>query len=678
MNNPLLQDYNTPFETTPFAAIKPLHFKPALEQAINDAHRVIDRIKEQTDKASFKNTIERLEYSSEAVGRIAELFFNLNSAETNAEIQALARELSPLLSKFGNDIALDEQLFTRVKAVYDKQEEFELNTEQRRLLEKTYQSFVRNGASLSAKEKEQVRQLDEELSQLSLQFGENTLAAMNEYVMWLESEEELAGLPEHLVEAAAAAAEERGKKGAYAITLHMPSYLPFMTYADNRKRREELARAFGSRNFKGDKNDNQQIVQQIVKLRHQRAQLLGFENHAAYVLKERMAQSPAQVQQFLHEILEPALPAAKQEVQELAQFAERRDGLPKLQSWDKAYYQEKLKQEKLALDEEKLKPYFPLHQVVEGAFNVAHKLYGLQFEERSDIPKYHPDVQTFAVSNARGAHQAVLYADFFPRDGKRSGAWMTQYRGQQRKDGRNERPQVSIVCNFTKPGNGRPSLLTFQEVLTLFHEFGHALHGMMANTTYPSLSGTNVRWDFVELPSQIMENWCYQKEALQLFARHYETGAAIPNEMIEALRASATFMEGTATVRQVSLAQLDMSYHALQNPDIADVGEHEKQAMEPFRLFPAVEGSNISSTFGHIFQGGYSAGYYSYKWAEVLDADAFELFLEQGIFNREVADRFQELLASGDTLHPAELYRRFRGQDPDPRALLRRAGLIKA
>ena len=672
-----MNKYQTPFETTPFTKIKPEHFKPALEEAISDAHLAIKAIKEQSEPATFENTIEKLEYSSESVGRVAEVFFNLNSAETNEDIQNLARELSPMLSKFGNDIALDEQLFKQVKEVYDKKEELRPNGEQQRLLEKTYQSFVRNGANLSPEAKEKVRKLDEELSQLSLQFGENTLAATNEYVMWIEKEEELAGLPQHLVEAAAAEAEERGKKGQYAITLHMPSYLPFMTYADNRKRREELARAFGSRNFKDDKNDNQKIVKQIVKLRHQRAQLLGYSNHAAYILEERMAESPQKVQQFLKEILEPALPAAKQEVNELRTFAERRDGLKELQAWDKAYYQEKLKQEKLALDEEKLKPYFPLHQVIEGAFTVAHKLYGIHFEERTDIPKYHPDVKTFAVSNAEGEHVAVFYADFFPRKGKRSGAWMTQYRGQQRKNGDNERPHMSIVCNFTKPGKDRPSLLTFQEVLTLFHEFGHSLHGMMANTTYPSLASPNVRWDFVELPSQIMENWCYEKEALHLFARHYKTGEPIPDDLVEALRDSATFMEGTATVRQVSLATLDMSYHAIDSAEIDDVGKHEKQVMKTFRLFPPVEGSNISTTFGHIFQGGYSAGYYSYKWAEVLDADAFELFVEKGIFNREVAHNFQELLALGDTLHPSELYRRFRGQDPDPKALLRRAGLVK-
>jgi len=671
--NPLLTPYDTPFETVPFHRIEPQHFMPALQRAMEETREIITQIKNRKQPANFSNTIEALEYSSERLGHIAELFFNLNSAETNEEIQSLAREISPALAAFSNEIALDKELFAKVEAVAQSTEKETLTQEQQRLLEKTYRSFQRNGAALPEAQKEQLREYDQKLAELSTAFGEKTLAAVNSYYLAINDEAELTGLPEPVKEAAREEARERQLAEEYAFTLQITSYLPFMTYAENRRRREELARAYGSRNASGDAHDTRSEVRQIAELRYQRAQLLGYPDHASYVLEERMAQTPQKVQDFLEELQEAALPPAQREWKALSTFAAERDDITELQSWDKAYYEEKLKQARFQLNEEELKPYFPLPQVLEGAFTIAAKLYGLTFAERPDIPRYHPDVQAYAVSRM-GDHLAVLYTDFFPRKGKRAGAWMTQYRGQQRKDGRNERPQISMVCNFSKPGKDRPSRLTFQEVLTLFHEFGHCLHGMLADTTYPSLSGTHVRWDFVELPSQIMENWCYQKEALALFARHYESGEPLPDAKIEALRASATFMEGMATLRQVSLAQLDLSYH-LGEP-AGDVLKHEQEVMAPFQLIPRVEGSNISTTFSHIFQGGYAAGYYSYKWAEVLDADAFELFQELGIFNEKVAERFRQLLSSGDTIHPSVLYRRFRGKDPDPRALLRRAGLL--
>ena len=677
MQNPFLEQFNTPFETTPFDKIKPEHFLPALEESIKEARAEIETIKNQDEEPTFENVIEKLEYSGQRMNRVAETFFNLNNAETNEEIQKIAHDFSPKISSFANDIALDPDLFAKVKAVYDQKGNLPLSTEQERLLEKTYQSFTRNGANLNEEDKERIRAIDQELSQLSLQFGENLLAATNDYALIVEDENRLQGLPEHLIEQARKEAKERGKEGAFAFTLQMPTYRPFVTYAEDRALREEISKAYGSRAFKGDDNDNSEPIRKITELRHERAQILGFSNHAEYVLQRRMAETPQKVHSFLDEILDYAKPAAERELQELSEFARERDGIQQLQKWDSAFYQEKLKQARFEIDDEQLKPYFELDKVIQGAFKVAEKLYGFQFVERQDIPKYHPDVKTYEVRTAAGEHQAVFYADFFPRAGKRSGAWMTEFRGQMVYNGENVRPHVSIVCNFTKPAKNRPSLLTFDEVLTLFHEFGHSLHCMMGNTTYPGLSGTNVLWDFVELPSQIMENWCYEKETLDLFAEHYETGEKIPAELVERLRESATFMEGMATVRQVSLSRLDMSYHDGRVTKIKDVGQHEIDAMEETRLLPLVPGNNMSTTFHHIFQGGYSAGYYSYKWAEVLDADAYELFKEKGVFNPEVADKFQTLLASGDSVHPSELYRRFRGKDPDPKALLRRAGLLQ-
>jgi peptidyl-dipeptidase Dcp len=672
--NPLLKEFNTVLGTVPFEAIKTEHYLPALKSAITEGLAEVQAICDQPEAPSFSNTILALENSGQRVSTIAEVFFNLNSAETNEEIQMLARDFSPLLSEYRNDIILNPTLFERVKSVYAAADALDLDQEDRMLLDKTYRSFERNGALLDSEAQKRLRNLDQQLAQLSLQFGENVLAETNRYELFL-NEEEVAGLPDYAKEAAAEEAKAKGQEGKYFIGLQAPSYIPFMTYAQNRDLRKKLLLAYGSKAFKGDEYDNQETIQNIVKLRHERANLLGYKSHADYVLSERMARSPQEVWDFLAKLEEVALPAAQKELNELEAYAQAKDSIDKLQRWDLSYYQEQLKQERYEIDDTKLKPYFELNRVIDGAFAVAQKLYGIRFEERKDIQKYHPDVITYEVKNADGSHLAVFYADFFPREGKRNGAWMTSYRSQKMTEKGDQRPHVSIVCNFTKPGKSTPSLLTFNEVLTLFHEFGHSLHGILAQGKYASLSGTNVYWDFVELPSQIMENWCYQKECLDLFAHHYQNGSALPGEWVEKLKASATFMEGFATVRQLSFAKLDMAWHdGLPSHDT--VSEQEEAVFASTALFPAQEETNMSCSFSHIFQGGYSAGYYSYKWAEVLDADAFELFLEKGLFDPETATKFRALLAAGGSEHPAVIYKRFRGKDPDPKALLRRAGLL--
>ena len=609
---------------------------------------------------------------------MSEIFFNLNSAETNEEIQKIAQEVSPLLTEYGNDILLNKDLFKRIKAVWETTDKNKLTIEQNRLLEKSYKSFTRNGALLNAEQKEELREINTKLSLLSLKFGENILAETNKYEKVLDNIEDLDGLPEYAIEAAADVAKEKGQEGKWILTLDAPSYMPFMTYSTNRVLREELAKKFGSRSFKGDDLDNQENVKEIASYRYKRAQLLGYKSHAHFVLEERMAETPEKVKSFLDDLLVHAEPAAKTDVEEVKQFAKNLDDLEELKRWDFGFYSEKLKKKKYEIDDELLKPYFKLENVIDGAFQVAEKLYGISFTERTDIPIYHDDVSTYEVRNDDGSLVSIFYADFFPRKGKRNGAWMTSYRSQKRKGGENIRPLVSIVCNFTKPTPTKPSLLTFNEVTTLFHEFGHALHGMLADSTYAGLSGTNVYWDFVELPSQIMENWCFEKECLDLFAKHYRTGEAIPEEYIQKIKDSASFQEGYMTARQLSFGLLDMAWHGGDPTGITSVGDFENEAMAPTQVLPTMKGTNMSCAFSHIFQGGYSAGYYSYKWAEVLDADAFELFKEKGLFDKETASKFRTLLSSGGTIHPMELYKAFRGREPKVEALLKRAGLVKA
>ncbi|MDD7886401.1 M3 family metallopeptidase [Flavivirga sp. 57AJ16] len=684
--NILIKPFETVYNSAPFSKIDNNDFLPAFKQAIIEAKSEIDAIVKNDEAPTFKNTIEALDFSGEQLDRISSIFFNLNAAETNDTIQKIAQEVSPLLSEFSNDITLNEDLFKRVKAVYGIKDTLDLTVEQQTLLDKKYKSFSRNGANLSENKKQELRDIDKQLSKLTLKFGENVLAETNAFEMLINNEDDLSGLPEGAKEAAKQLAESREKEG-WLFTLDYPSYIPFMTYADNRALRKKLALAAGAKAFKGDALDNQENILQIVKLRFQRANLLGYKTHAHFVLEERMAKTPETVESFLNELLEKAKPAAEREFKNLESFAKELDNIDQLEKWDGAYYSEKLKQKLFNLDDEKLKPYFKLENVIHGAFTVANKLFDLNFEEIDSIDTYHEDVLTYKVTNNHGDLIAIFYADFFPRAGKRNGAWMTSYKPQSIKNGINERPHISIVCNFTKPvlssvegaTKSKPSLLTFNEVTTLFHEFGHALHGMLANTTYPSLSGTSVFWDFVELPSQVLENWCYEKEALELFATHYETGDLIPMDLVEKIKESATFHEGMQTLRQISFGLLDMSWHANESPEaIKSVKAHETEAFKNTALYPDVLENCMSTSFSHIFQGGYSSGYYSYKWAEVLDADAFEYFKETGIFNKTVADKFKEhILSQGGTENPMTLYKRFRGKAPKPEALLRRAGLLK-
>jgi len=669
--------FTTPYNTAPFSRIKTSDFLPAFKSAIKNAKAEIDTIVKSTNTPTFENTIVALDFSGAQLDRISSIFFNLNSAETNDDIQKIAQEISPLLSEFGNDITLNEDLFKRIKTVYDSKNNLNLTPEQSTLLDKRYKSFSRNGANLNEIDKSKLREIDKELSQLTLKFGENVLAETNTFEMLITNEEELLGLPEGTKEAAKQLAESKDKKG-WLFTLDYPSYIPFVTYADNRELRKKMTLAFGSKAFKNDELDNQNNVLKIANLRYQRANLLGYQTHAHFVLEERMAQTPEKVTQFLNDLLEKAKPAAEREFKNLEQFAKDLDGIDQLQKWDASYYSEKLKQKLFSLDDEKLKPYFKLENVIDGAFTVADKLFGLKFESIDTIDKYHEDVLTYKVIDSRGELVSIFYADFFPRTGKRNGAWMTSYKSQFIKEGNNERPHISIVCNFTKPTKSKPSLLTFNEVTTLFHEFGHALHGMLANTTYPSLSGTSVYWDFVELPSQVLENWCYEEETLSLFAKHYETGEVIPMDLVKKIKESATFHQGMQTLRQISLGLLDMSWHNQNPSSITNVKAHEVNSFKNTSLYPDVVTNCMSTAFSHIFQGGYSSGYYSYKWAEVLDADAFDYFKKEGIFNKTVATKFKDhVLSKGGTESPMVLYKRFRGQEPKPEALLKRAGLLQ-
>ena len=671
--NPLLNK----FPSAPFSTINNEHYLPAFKQLIEDTKAEIHSIVLNTDEATFQNTVEALECTGEQLNLVSSIFFNLNGAETNDEIQKIAQEVSPLLSNFRNDLLLNEELFSKVKKVFDQRHELSLNTEEYRLLEIQYKGFARNGANLSDADKQKLREIDSELAKLTLKFGENVLADTNAYQMHLTAEGDLEGLPEGIKEAAAMAARDRELEG-WVITLDYPSYIPFMKYAKNRALRKELSLAFGARGFQANDHNNEKNVLRIATLRHERALLLGYESHAHFVLEERMAETPQKVTGFLKNLLEKAKPAALIEFEELSTFAKDLDGISELQKWDGAYYAEKLKQQRFDLDDEKLKPYFELDKVIAGVFSVANKLFGLNFEPTESVDTYHEDVKTYNVTDQEGTFVALFYADFHPRPGKRNGAWMTSFRPQQIKDGVNERPHISIVCNFTKPTATKPSLLTFNEVTTLFHEFGHALHGMLANTTYSGLSGTNVYWDFVELPSQVLENWCYEKETLELFAKHFETEENIPMELVQKIKDSSTFHEGMQTLRQLSFGLLDMAWHGGDPSEISNVKEFENKAFESTRLYPETPSTCMSTSFSHIFQGGYSAGYYSYKWAEVLDADAFEYFKKEGIFNKKVAAKFKDnVLSRGGTQDPMELYVKFRGHKPDPDALLRRAGLLK-
>ena len=672
----LQQKFQTKHDTAPFYSIKIEDYQPAFIENIQSTKIEIDAITNNPQKPTFENTIEALEFSGDALDRLSSIFFNLNSAETSDEMQKIAQEVTPLLTEFSNDITLNEDLFKRIKTVYEQKNSLNLSTEQTTLLDKKFKSFSRNGALLSEEKKSKLREIDTELAKLKLTYGENILAETNNYQLHISNESDLKGLPEGTIEAAKSLAKSKDLEG-YVFTLDMPSYLPFMTYLDNRELRKELAIAAGKKGFQKNEFDNQEITLKIAKLRFERANLLGYKTHSHFVLEERMAQNPEKVKSFLNDLLAKAKPAAEREFAELSAFAKELDGIDQLQKWDSAYYSEKLKQKLFNLDDEKLKPYFQLENVLDGAFIIANKLFGLTLTEVFDIDKYHEEVTTYEVKDEFGELVSIFYADFFPRKGKRNGAWMTSFKSQYIKDGKNQRPHISNVCNFTKPTETKPSLLTFNEVTTLFHEFGHGLHGMLANTVYPSLSGTSVFWDFVELPSQIMENWCYEPEALALFAKHYQTGEIIPQEYVEKIKESAGFQEGIATLRQLSFGLLDMAFHSNDPTEISDIKAFEKEAFEGTTLYPDVAENCMSVSFSHIFAGGYSSGYYSYKWAEVLDADAFAYFQEKGIFDQETARKFRDnVLSQGGTELPMELYKRFRGQEPKTDALLKRAGLL--
>jgi len=673
-NNPLLSDFNTYLNTIPFSKITPEHFKPAIEKYIAETRKEISEITQNPEKPDFKNTIEALEFSGMQLSLIQNILMNINSAETTDEWQKVTEEVLPVLQDFYNEISQNKALFKRIEQVKESVNRKDLTPEQQMLLDKTYKSFVRNGAHLNQQDQKTLKRIDQELTRLKLQFNKNILHETNAFELHITDEKQLSGLPDSEKQRAAQVARKKHKKG-WIFTLHGPSFTGFMKYADNRDLRRKMLLAYGSRGYQDNAYNNSQIVLDIARLRKERANLLGYNTHADYVLEERMAETPQNVLDFLNQLHQAAFSKAKEDVNKLAQWA-KKDGLASIERWDVAYYMNKLQKSELNLDEQELKAYFPLENVLEGVFTIAQKLYGLRFKETDKIDTYHPDVRTFEVYDEKDHFKAVFYADFHPRPGKRQGAWKTAYKGQWKKDGKDSRPHISIVTNFTQATGDQPALLNFNEVTTLFHEFGHALHGILAQTTYPSLSGTNVYWDFVELPSQIMENWAYEKEALDLFARHYQTGETIPQKFVDGIQKKLRFMEGYATNRQLSFGFLDMGwhYHFAPSQD-KDIGQFEKTQMAKTKVLPESDKTNMSAGFSHIFPGGYAAGYYSYKWAEVLDADAFAYFKEKGIFNSEVAAKFKKILESGGTQHPMELYQQFRGRKPKIDALLQRAGL---
>ncbi|WP_372649350.1 M3 family metallopeptidase [Draconibacterium sp.] len=674
--NPLLEDFNTPHNAAPFDKIKNEHFMPAFEEGIKQGKADVEKIKNNQEAPTFENTIVALDEVGRLLTRTSGVFFNLLSSETNDELQSIAQEVSPMLTAFQNDISLDPLLFERVKAVYNKKDELDLTTEQQTLLENNYIGFVRSGANLSDADKEKFREYSTELSKLSLDFGENVLKETNKYELNITDKSKLAGLPEGALEAAAGKAKAKDQEG-WTFDISMPSYLPVLQYADNRDLRKELYMAYGSKSFKGDELDNQENVKRIVELRLEMAKLLGYKNYADYVLERRMAMNADGVYGLLNDLYEASYKVAKEEKDEIETYARKNGFEGDLMPWDWSYYSEKLKVEKFDLNDEMLKPYFELSSVVDGVFGLATELFGVTFKENKDIPVYNEEVTAYEVFDADGTFLSVFYTDFHPRPGKRGGAWMNDFKGQWMENGVDSRPHVTIVMNFTRPTSSKPALLTFSEVETFMHEFGHALHGMLAKSTYSSLSGTNVYRDFVELPSQIMENWAVEKDFLDRFAKHYETGEPIPAELVQKIVDSQNYLAGYLSVRQLSFGYLDMAWHTLEKSFEGDVKDFEESAWKKVQIFPAIEGVCMSTQFGHLFAGGYAAGYYGYKWAEVLDADAFSVFKEKGLFNKDVAASFREnILEKGGTEHPMTLYKRFRGQEPKVDALLKRSGLL--
>lgn len=672
--NPLLQRSSHPYQAPAFDQIETKHYKPAFIAAIEEAKAEIRLIVENSEEPTFANTIEALESSGRTLTTVAGIFFNLNQACTNEEMQQIAEEVSPMMTEYSMSIILNPILFQKVKRVYEQKDDLGLNQEQAKLLEECYKSFTRNGANLPDDQKKEYAQIQEELSLASLAFGRNVLGATNAYILEITDEADLAGLPDYVKEMAAAEAQARDKAG-WVFTLDYPSYGPFLKYSTNRELREELWRAYNSKCIGGE-FDNTENIRKIVDLRIRVAQLLGYETYADYALEERMAKNPATVNDFLADLMQKSLPFARRDVAGIQAYAASNGFEEELMPWDFSYWSEKYQEEKYSLNEELLKPYFELSSVQAAIFDLAERLYGLQFEENPQLPVYHPDVKVFEVKDENGRFMSLLYIDYFPRESKRGGAWMTSFREQGFYDGVEERPHVSLVTNFTKPTSTTPSLITFYEFTTILHEFGHALHGILAEGTYSSLTGTNVARDFVELPSQIMENWAYEPEYLQSFAKHYQTGEVIPQELIDKIIAAKNFLAGYASVRQLNYGLTDMSWHNITSVPEDSVVDYEQNVLANSAVLPAIEGIVFSPSFSHIFAGGYAAGYYSYKWAEVLEADAFSLFKERGIFNKEVAAEFRDKILSRGGIEDADiLFRNFRGRDPQPEALLEKLGM---
>ncbi len=665
---------NSPHGAIPFDQIPHDQFLNLIKEGIATAKQRIDKLKTRRDAATFESVILPMELSGTELERVSTTFFNLLHTISNETLEKQADEISTLLSGYGNDVQLDAQLFRKIEEVYNNPSPAWTN-EQKMVVKKYYEDFVRNGARLPDEKKEKLRIIDSELSQATTRFGQNLLKATNAFLMCIVNSEEVAGVPAMALEQAAQLAKEKGH-GGWCFSLQAPSFIPFMTYAEHRGRREELWRAYNGRALGGE-FDNSTLCVQLASLRQERAELLGFKSHADFILSRRMAKSAESVKAFLHQLLTPSQAAAKKEIQELSDFAKKYDGHASIMPWDFAYYSEKFKQERFQYSEEDLRPYFEVNASVAGVFRHAEKLFGLKFQKTESVPAYHPDVQVFEVFDGT-SFLGLLYVDLFARDSKRGGAWMTTFLDQGSDGVHAHRPHVSIVCNFTKPTKDQPSLLTFNEVQTLFHEFGHALHGLLSDVMYTSIAGTNVLWDFVELPSQIMENWATQTDTLHAFAKHYKTGELLPESFIEKIKAARNYNAGYGSMRQLSFALMDMAWHGGPLPANASVESVEDSIMRPLSVLPRVDGVNFSVAFSHIFAGGYSAGYYSYKWAEVLDADAFEAFLDAGVYNQDVAQRFRtHILSKGGSDEPENLYRNFRGRDPDPKALLRRSGLLE-
>ena len=677
MENPFLTESKAPFGAPEFDKIKNEHYLPAFEAGIAEAKAEIDAIVANQEEPTFENTIEAMEYAGETLNRVANVFYNLMEANTNDEMQQIAEQISPMLNEYSMYVSLNADLFAKVKSVYEKKDELGLEKDQLKLLEDNYKSFVRGGANLSDEDKELYSKWSEELSLASLQFSKNVLAATNAYTLHITDSADLAGLPEFVKTMAAETASEKGLEG-WAFTLDAPSYSPFLKYSEVRNLRKDMWTAYNTRAIGGE-FDNTDVVKKIVDLRIRIANILGYETYADYALEERMAKDKATVNGFIKDLLEPSMEFAKKDVADVYAFA-KKNGFEdsQLMPWDFSYWSEKYQQAEYSLSAEELKPYFQLESCIDAVFGLATRLYGISFTELDNVPVYHEDVKVYEVKDADGSHLALFYADFFPRASKRGGAWMTDFRGQSIRDGVEYRPFISTVMNFTKPTADAPALITHDELTTFLHEFGHALHGMFAEGRYPSLTGTSVSRDFVELPSQIMENWAFEPEYLNSFAKHYQTGEPIPAELIEKIVAAKNYLAGYAQVRQLHFGYLDMAWHSLTELPAEGTVEFEQKTLAPYAVMPSVEGSAFSCSFSHIFSGGYSAGYYSYKWAEVLEADAFSLFKEKGIFNTEVSGSFREnILSKGGTEEASVLYRNFRGHDPEPQALMEKLGLVK-